>query len=347
MSDRPTPAMLAHPDREAALALPALEDLFRAVARQVRTRLVNRAGADIPVRLGVAQVTTVGHILEDSETRDGGVFSVFSFDPLGLPGLVVVQGRLLARIVGVMLGESPTEEAPPYRIRQVTDVELRIAKRACEDVMNGLIEAWPASKPMKITVDSIGTNPRAASGLAETTPVVAASLDFGRPDDPYGLMIVAIPAQTTRDLRVPTLRTLKRAPRGSHVDLKSCMPLEVDLVAELAAIQLSFSEMPQTGQHSSTRTPWPIEDSEGTTGNTGSSLDKGKPTLGTTILRLGGEQEGRAHSPPTRPYGLRTREPNSPRGALACTPEHGGAQLTPEIGTGVSSQRQAHWNIVA
>jgi flagellar motor switch protein FliM len=243
LSDRTTPALLAHPDREAALALPALEDLFRSVARQVRTRLVNRAGADIPVRLGVAQVTTVGHILEDSETRDGGVFSVFMFEPLGLPGLVVVQGRLLARIVGVMLGESPTEEAPPYRIRQVTELELRIARRACEDVMTGLIESWPASKPVKVKIESIGTNPRAGSGLAQNTPVVAASLDFGRPDDPYGLMIVAIPAQTTRDLRVPTLRTIKRAPRGTHVDLKSCMPLEVEIIAELAEFQLSFAEI--------------------------------------------------------------------------------------------------------
>ncbi len=243
MSDNTTPALLAHPDREAALALPALEDLFQAVARQVRTRLVNRAGADIPVRLGVAQVTTVGHILDDSETRDGGVFSVFMFEPLGLPGLVVVQGRLLARIVGVMLGEDPSEEAPPYRVRQVTDVELRIARRACEDVMNGLQEAWPASKPVTINIDSIGTNPRAASGLAQTTPVVAASLDFGRPDDPYGLMIVGIPAQTTRDLRVPTVRSLKRAPRHIHVDLKPCMPLEVEVIAELARVKIPFSEI--------------------------------------------------------------------------------------------------------
>ena len=105
MSERPnTPSLLSHPDREAAAALPALEDLFRSVARRVRTRLVNRAGSDVPVRLGVAQVTTVGHILDDSETRAGGIFAVFRFEPLGLPGLVVVQGRLLSRIVGVMLG---------------------------------------------------------------------------------------------------------------------------------------------------------------------------------------------------------------------------------------------------
>jgi flagellar motor switch protein FliM len=238
-----TPSLLSHPDREAAAALPALEDLFRSVARRVRTRLVNRAGSDVPVRLGVAQVTTVGHILDDSETRAGGIFAVFRFEPLGLPGLVVVQGRLLARIVGVMLGESIDDEPPPYRSRQVTEVELKIAQRACEDVMNGLMESWPSSKPIRVALDSIGTNPRAASGLAQTTPVVAASLDFGRPDDPFGLMIVAIPAQTTRDLRVPKIASLSRGLRGGKIDLDSVMPLGLELVAELAKVQVPISEL--------------------------------------------------------------------------------------------------------
>ena len=195
------------------------------------------------MRLGVAQVTTVGHILDDSETRAGGIFAVFRFEPLGLPGLVVVQGRLLSRIVGVMLGENIDDEPPPYRSRQVTEVELRIAKRACEDVMNGLMESWPSQKPIRIAVDSIGTNPRAASGLAQTTPVVAASLDFGRPDDPFGLMIVAIPAQTTRDLRVPKVKALSRSSRGGTIDLERVRPLGLELVAELAQVQVPISEL--------------------------------------------------------------------------------------------------------
>ncbi|MEC7241084.1 MAG: FliM/FliN family flagellar motor switch protein [Myxococcota bacterium] len=244
MSDRQAPPnLLSHPDREAAAALPALEDLFRSVARRVRTRLVNRAGSDVPVRLGVAQVTTVGHILDDSETRAGGIFAVFRFEPLGLPGLVVVQGRLLSRIVGVMLGENIDDEPPPYRSRQVTEVELRIAKRACEDVMNGLMESWPSQKPIRIAVDSIGTNPRAASGLAQTTPVVAASLDFGRPDDPFGLMIVAIPAQTTRDLRVPKVKALSRSSRSGSLDLERVRPVSLELVAELAQVQVPISTL--------------------------------------------------------------------------------------------------------
>ena len=242
-----TPSLLSHPDREAAAALPALEDLFRSVARKVRTRLVNRSAADIPVRLGVAQVTTVGNIMDDSESRSGGVFALIRFEPLGLPGLIVMQGRLLSRIVGVMLGESPDEEAPPYRSRQVTEVEMRIAERTCEDVINGLMATWPSSKPITVSLGEIGTNPRAAAGMANSTPVVAASLDFGRPDDPYGLMIIAIPAQSTRDLRVQQVKATSRGKRDGEIDLNRVMDMEMHTVAELAKVTIPLSKLKSLG----------------------------------------------------------------------------------------------------
>lgn len=239
-----SPTLLAHPDREAASALPAIEDLFRAVSRKVRTRLVNRAGTDIPVRLGIAQITTIGQILDDPETRDGGVFAMLRFEPLGMPGLAVVQGRLLSRMVGVLLGENPDEEPPPYRVRQVTEVEVRIARRVCEDVMAGLEECWPEGKLARIGFGSLGPNPRLAEGLAQNTPVVAASLDFGRPDDPYGLMVVAIPAQATRDLRADRIEAVSRSTTAERSkDMTRVLPLNLELVAELTRIHLPLGDL--------------------------------------------------------------------------------------------------------
>ena len=237
------PAILAHPDREAAAALPALEDLFRAAARRVRTRLVNRAGADIPVRLGVAQVTTVGQILDDGETRDGGVFGTFRFKPMGLPGLVVVQGRLLSRVVGIMLGESVDDEPPPYRMRPVTELETRVARRVCDDVMSGLTEAWPSEKVTTVEVESLGPNARLVGGLSASMPVVAASLDFGRPDDPYGLLIVAIPAQAARDLKAPEIDQVSKEVRQRRHNMDRVMPLNLEVRAELARATLPFNEV--------------------------------------------------------------------------------------------------------
>jgi len=239
-----TPSLLSHPDREAAASLPALEELFRSVARKVRTRLVNRSGADVPVRLGVAQVTTVGNIMDDSESRSGGVFAMVRFEPLGLPGLVVMQGRLLSRIVGVMLGENPdSERTTPYRSRQATEVEMKIAKRTCQDVITGLMETWPSSKPIDISIGEIGTNPRAASGMANSTPVVAASLDFGRPDDPYGLMIIAIPAQSARDLKVQQVKPTAKGRGTGEVDLNRVFDMEMHTIAELAKVTIPLSKL--------------------------------------------------------------------------------------------------------
>ncbi len=236
-------SLLVRPDREAASTLPALEDLFRSAARDVRTRLVNRAGADVPVRLGVAQVTTVGEILDDTDARDGGVFGLFRFNPMGLPGLVIVQGRLLSRLVGVLLGEDPTAEPPPYRVRPVTRVEMRFCRRIVEDVLDSLSSAWPAPEKPRIEVESLGSNPRLAKGLSEATAVVAASLDFGPPVSPYGLMIVAVPAQAARDLRVPNVEQISSKVRNSRYDSERIMPVRLTAVAELARAQVSLGRL--------------------------------------------------------------------------------------------------------
>ena len=239
------PVSLVRPDRETTATLPALEDLFRAAARDIRTRLVNRAGADIPVRLGVAQVSTVGDILEDTDTRDGGVFGVFRFNPLGLPGLLIIQGSLLARLVGVLLGEDPDAEAPPYRVRPVTRVEMRFCRRVVEDVLESLSAAWPTDTPPRLEIEMLGSNPRLAKGLSQTTSMVAASLDFGPPYAPYGLMTVAVPGQATRDLQVPDVAPISAKVRNSRYDAQRVMPVRLTAIAELARTDVTLRELHQ------------------------------------------------------------------------------------------------------
>jgi flagellar motor switch protein FliM len=240
--DRTGPAsLLTNPDRDAASVLPALEDLFRAAARQVRNRLVNRAGAEIPVRLGVAQISTIGEILEDHESRDGAAYATFRAHPLGFPGMVLMQGQLLSRIVGVLLGEDMDDEPPPYRVRAVTALELRIARRVCSDVLNGLASAWPGNGEVAFNISQLGGSSRIVDGLAPGMPVVSASLDFGRPDDPFGLLVVSIPAQATSDLRTEPEQVVLRAPQTRRLD--RVMPVKLDLSAELTNLRLPLSEL--------------------------------------------------------------------------------------------------------
>jgi flagellar motor switch protein FliM len=236
-------ALLIQPDRESAGTLPALEDLFRDAARDVRTRIVNRAGADVPVRLGLAQVTTIAGVIDDTDARDGGVFGLFRFHPMGLPGIFVVQGRLLARIVGVLLGEDPGKDPPPYRIRPVTRVEMRFAKRIVEDVLDSLQAAWPMDPKPTLELEAIGTGPRLTSSLTPTTPVIAGSLDFGSPEAPYGLLTVAIPAQAARDLRVPKMAVIPRSVRKRRYNADRVLPLPMEAVAELGRTRMKLHEL--------------------------------------------------------------------------------------------------------
>ncbi|MED5372664.1 MAG: FliM/FliN family flagellar motor switch protein [Myxococcota bacterium] len=236
-------SVLIQPDRETASILPALEDLFREAARDVRTRLVNRAGSDIPVRLGLAQVTTLSGVLDDTDARDGGVFGLFRFMPMGLPGIFVVQGRLLSRIVGVLLGENPGADPAPYRIRPVTRVELRFARRIVEDVLGSLADAWPQTPRPTLELESIGPGPRLADSLTPTTPVIAGSLDFGSPESPYGLLTVAIPGQAARDLRVPKTSTIPKSLRTRRYKPERVLPINVDAVAELGRIRMTMREL--------------------------------------------------------------------------------------------------------
>ncbi len=69
-------------------------------------------------------------------------------------------------------------------------------------------------------------------------------MDFGRPDDPYGLMVVAIPAQATRDLRVDRVEAMTRpSAHDRRQDMNRVMPLELELVAEFARIHASLGSL--------------------------------------------------------------------------------------------------------
>ena len=54
---------------------------------------------------------------------------------------------------------------------------------------------------------------------------------------------MAIPAQTTRDLRVPKVKALSRSSRSGNLDLERVKPVSLELVAELAQVQVPISTL--------------------------------------------------------------------------------------------------------
>jgi len=236
-----TASLLSQRSKEAEAAMPAVEDFFRVVAHRVRARLVNRSSVDIPVRVAGVEVKSLGVVLEDSEYREGSIYSLLRFNPLGMPGMIVLQGALLGRIVGTMLGEDPEEESQMGAVKALTPVEQKIAHRVCGDLVSELHDGWPLSPIPRIETDAPASSPRSVTGNVRNTEVFAATLDFGPPTNPYGLLCCAIPVQAFRALSGPVV--IEREKSAPSVDLTSLMPIEVELVAELAAFELTVGQL--------------------------------------------------------------------------------------------------------
>ena len=236
-----TASLLSQRSKEAETAMPAVEDFFRVVAHKVRARLVNRSSVDIPVRVAGVEVKSLGVVLEDSEYREGSIYSLLRFNPLGMPGMIVLQGALLGRIVGTMLGEDPEEESQMGAVKALTPVEQKIAHRVCGDLVSELHDGWPLKPVPRIETDAPASSPRSVTGNVRNTEVFAATLDFGPPTNPYGLLCCAIPVQAFRALSGPVV--IEREKSAPSVDLSSLMPIEVEIVAELAAFELTVSQL--------------------------------------------------------------------------------------------------------
>ena len=238
-----TASLLSQRSKEAETAMPAVEDFFRVVAHKVRARLVNRSSVDIPVRVAGVEVKSLGVVLEDSEYREGSIYSLLRFNPLGMPGMIVLQGALLGRIVGTMLGEDPEEESQMGAVKALTPVEQKIAHRVCGDLVSELHDGWPLKPVPRIETDAPASSPRSVTGNVRNTEVFAATLDFGPPTNPYGLLCCAIPVQAFRALSGPVV--IEREKSAPSVDLSSLMPIEVEIVAELAAFELTVAQLEQ------------------------------------------------------------------------------------------------------
>jgi len=217
-----------------------LQDLFRTAARRVRSRLVNRSGVDIPVRLAMSELGSLGNVLDRLQQQEGGAFARFSIAPSGQPGLLVIQGPVLFRLVGVLLGEDPDGKPPLYRWRSLTQVDLSIAGRVCDDLLAGIMDACPASAGASAHLDVVSANPRLPIALPRSITVLEAALDFGPPDDPFGLVTVVLPAQIASDLW-PKGVGRRISPMEQEDGVRRVMSVPVTLVAELAKLSMPIA----------------------------------------------------------------------------------------------------------
>jgi flagellar motor switch protein FliM len=238
----PQTSLMAQVDRG---SLGLIQELFRAAARRVRTRLVNRINDDVAVRYGTVETVSLGRALERLHQQEGGAFATFHLEPSGLPCVVVIQGPLLYRMVGIMLGEDPSREAPLYHWRPLTAVDLNIARRLTQDVLLAIQESCALPQVPDLVFEGVTGNPRVRCPLPMASTVVEASLDFGPPERPYGLLSVIVPGQAAGVLWPSRTNKIRADHAPTNEGIGRVLPVPVTVVAELARVTMPIQRVRQ------------------------------------------------------------------------------------------------------
>ena len=104
-----------------------VQDLFRTAVRRMRRRLINRSGTDVQVRFGSVEFNHLGHLQDRMVSQEGGIFVLFEISPGDMQSVLIIEGSLWFRLLGLLLGEDQLTEQPLYRWRALTRVDLNIA----------------------------------------------------------------------------------------------------------------------------------------------------------------------------------------------------------------------------
>jgi len=243
MTEKATAALLLSRSRNTEAAMPAIEEFFRALALRLRSRLVNRASGEFDVRLVGVDVKPLGQLIKDRDYRAAAVYGLIRVDTPRLPGLVVVQRVLLARLIGAMLGDEEGSEHEGAEVRPLSPVETTIAKRLIEDVLHELGPAWPTFPVPTIELDGMPGTARVVDEMSRPESAFVATLDFGPPEEPFGLMAVAAPIQAFRTLGTSPNDLNDDTDNERTYSMDRVMPMEVGLVAEMARVKLPVGKL--------------------------------------------------------------------------------------------------------
>lgn len=234
-------AAVVPPDRDLQAALPFVETCFRGVARRIRARLVNRTGIDTPVQASAIYAQPAGTLIDNPELADA-MWCPYRMERSELRGFTVVQGQLLARLIGRLFGEGGTDVAV-YQPRPVTEVEITIGTRLCMDVNSAIEEYWPVRSMPKLVSDPAGASHHVLGDFPAGASMIVCELHFGRTDASLGRLIVALPMGILRDLVARRGPPAAKPPPPRTLKFDRLMPVEVEVVVEVARIDLQLSTL--------------------------------------------------------------------------------------------------------
>ena len=216
-----------------------LEERSRDGLVELRTRLVRRCGGEVPVSITSFDTANNAQVSGKVRAQPGAAMVPMSIGE-GRRAVLVMEGPLIQRLVGRLLGETPETEGHDYSMRALTRLDVRMVSRLGEDFAGALQQLLGGVDP--VTCDPCVSGPRAAvPGFAEDGRSALMTFDFGDSDEPWGLAWLALEIDESvaqAPAPVPTANASRRV-----MDVERVMPIGVEVTAELARTHLTLGKL--------------------------------------------------------------------------------------------------------
>jgi flagellar motor switch protein FliM len=232
-------------DRDARVTSPVLEEVFAAAARRLRARLATRVGTDVPVRVAGVRTTELSELREGKDFADAALWTTFATEVAGETAVVAIEGRLIQRLIGRLLGEGESESVP-YAPRAVTEVEQRIGSRVSQELLDAVQSCWTMSVAPRFRLEQTAPSRRVCADLDGSTPMSVTSLEVSLGGEVIGTIFVGLAMSMLRRLVPRGAMSATPSPLGGVVrppQFDRVMPVEVELVVELSRVSVPLRQL--------------------------------------------------------------------------------------------------------
>ncbi len=235
-------AMLASSENDAPKAVPDLEESLRVAARTLQRSLGSRAGGDFRVRARGIRIKPLRSFMEEHRPKEPSIFATFSNGVSAQPGLVLMSGKLLSRIMGCMLGDGE-ESGMYYRAKHpITDLEMRVARRVVSDLLNGLNSHWPDPSGTRFRIGQLSPHGRFITPDLREEPAIGSRVEISSGDVNFGTLLITVPVPA--NLSPLNGRSMGKQPDVDPSVLRErAMDMRVEVRAELARVPLTLGEV--------------------------------------------------------------------------------------------------------
>ncbi len=208
--------------------------LGRKIVPGLRRRLVNRVGSELAVTIRSATSSTVGEELDRVKSAPAAL-ATLSVERGRMA--LIMEGKVLSRLLAIMLGADPASEHEQDERAALTRIDLRVGARIAEDLAETLTEQLG----VEVVHHDTRSVPRTLSWASRSTKVVVLELDFGPEDAPYGRGALLVPLAVCNTV----FGTTGVPSTHREAEVERVLPLEVNVVAELARIPMRVAELPE------------------------------------------------------------------------------------------------------